>query len=268
MTVDLGFKGSIPELYDRLGVPMLFGPYAADLAERLRGLTSGRILETAAGTGIVTRTLLAALPASVTIVATDLSQAMLDHAASRTDSNRVTWQQADAQALPFPDGSFDVVVCQFGVMFFPDKVRGFAEAHRVLRPGGTFLFNVWDRIEANELADVAVRTVAGRFPHDPPTFMNRTPYGHHDVAVLERALRDAGFTACTTEPVERRTEAPDARAVATYICQGSPLRAEIEARDPDGIAPTTDAVAAAIAQRFGDGPVSGRSRAILVTAVR
>ncbi|MCC7282988.1 MAG: class I SAM-dependent methyltransferase [Acetobacteraceae bacterium] len=268
MAVDLGFKGSIPALFDRFGVPMLFAPYAGDLAARVGRLSEGRVLETAAGTGVVTRALLAALPEAVRIVATDLSQAMLDHAASTIASGRITWQQADAQALPFPDGSFDAVVCQFGVMFFPDKAKAFAEAYRVLRPGGSFLFSVWDRIEANELTDVAIRAVAARFPDDPPTFMNRTPHGHYDVAPLARGLRGAGFAAVASEPVERRTEAPDARAAATFICQGSPLSAEIEARDPAGVGPTTDAVAAALAARFGDGPVSGRSRAIVVTAIR
>jgi ubiquinone/menaquinone biosynthesis C-methylase UbiE len=268
MSVDSSFSGSIPSLYDRFGGPMLFAPYAADIATRLSALREGRVLETAAGTGIVMRALLSALPEPVRIVATDLSQPMLDHAALQVVSQRVTWQQADAQALPFPDAGFDAVVCQFGVMFFPDKPLGFAEAYRVLRPGGTFLFNVWDRIEENELAELAVRTVGAMFAGDPPTFMNRVPYGHHDVAVLEQALRAAGFSAVASEPVERRTAAPDARAVATFICQGTPLRAEIEARDPAGLDATTDAVAAAIADRFGNGPVNGRTRAIVVTATR
>ncbi|HXA72004.1 MAG TPA: class I SAM-dependent methyltransferase, partial [Stellaceae bacterium] len=141
--VDQTFAGSIPALYDRHLGPMLFEPYALDMAERVARLAPKRVLEIAAGTGIVTRALSQKLP-TVPIVATDLNQPMLDHAAARLSSERITWRQADAQALPFDDASFDVLVCQFGVMFFPDKAKAFSEARRVLAPGGRFLFNVWD----------------------------------------------------------------------------------------------------------------------------
>ena len=144
---DRVFQGSIPALYDQHLGPLLFVPYADDLASRLADMQHGRILETAAGTGMVTRALVSSLPGSVSIVATDLNQPMLDHASSQLPSTRVTWRQADAQHLPFLDGEFDAVVCQFGVMFFPDKPRAFSETYRVLKPGGRFLFNVWDRIE-------------------------------------------------------------------------------------------------------------------------
>ena len=145
----------------------------------------GRILETAAGTGMLTRALVSSLPESVSIVATDLNQPMLDHASSQLTSTRVNWRQADAQHLPFLDGEFDAVVCQFGVMFFPDKPRAFSEAYRVLKPVGRFLFNVWDRIEENEFADIVVKSVATLFPDNPPMFLARTPHGHYDSAALE-----------------------------------------------------------------------------------
>ena len=165
------FAGSIPENYERLLVPLIFEDYARDLAERVARVEPQDVLETAAGTGVVTRALASRLPANVRYVATDLNQPMLDHAAAKQpDENRVTWRQADALALPFEDQKFDVVVCQFGAMFFPDKVAAYREARRVLKPGGHLFFNVWDRISANEFADVVIEALAALFPQDPPRF--------------------------------------------------------------------------------------------------
>jgi SAM-dependent methyltransferase len=192
---DKVFAGSIPELYERYLVPMIFEPYAKDLAERLTTLPLRRVLEVAAGTGVVTRAIASALPASVAIVATDLNQPMLAHASALGTSRAVEWRQADALKLPFEDASFDAVVCQFGVMFFPDKAAAYAEARRVLRPGGTFLFNAWDRIEENEFADCVTNALGTIFPDDPPRFLARTPHGYHDRAVIARDVTRGGFTA-------------------------------------------------------------------------
>src|SRR3954468_16093937 len=268
LEADRVFQGSIPALYDQHLGPMIFAPYADDLASRLADLQHGRVLETAAGTGVVTRALVSALPAGIFIEATDLNQPMLDHASSQLPSARVTWRQADAQLLPFPDGMFDAVVCQFGVMFFPDKPRAFSEAYRVLKPAGRFLFNVWDRIEENEFADIVVKSVAHLFPDDPPLFLARTPHGHHDTAVLEVQLRAAGFGTVTSEAVTRESTAPSARSAAIGYCQGTPMRAEIEAHDPGRLAEATEVAATAIANRFGPGPVTGKIRAYVITAVR
>src|SRR6185436_10415604 len=145
--VDKIFTGSIPNVYETYLVPLIFEPYAVDLANRLRSRPLARVLEVAAGTGVVTRAMAAVLPERVSIVATDLNQSMIDHAATLLPGRVVDWRQADVMQLPFEDGAFDAVVCQFGVMFFPDKPRAFSEMRRVLRPGGALLFNVWDRIE-------------------------------------------------------------------------------------------------------------------------
>jgi SAM-dependent methyltransferase len=264
-STDRVFAGSVPELYDTHLVPLIFEPYAVDLARRLRERPVTRVLEIAAGTGVVTRALASALPANVPIVATDLNQAMLDRAAAVGTARAVEWRQADAMQLPFPDASFDVVVCQFGVMFFPDKVRAFAETRRVLRPGGAFVFNAWDRIEENELADEVLAALASVFPADPPRFMARTPHGYHDTGAIAADLAAAGFAASPAiETVAARSRAASARIPAVAYCQGTPWRNEIEARDASRLGEATDAAAEAIARRFGRGAIDAKIQAHVV----
>jgi len=264
--IDRRFTGSIPEQYDTWLVPLIFEPCADELARRVGALRTARILELAAGTGVATRALAAELPAATAIVATDLNQAMLDRAAAVGTSRPVEWRQADAMALPFDDRSFDAVVCQFGVMFFPDRPRAFAEARRVLRPGGTLLFSTWDRIEENEFADVVTTALEPLFPDDPPRFLARTPHGYHDREVIARDLAAGGFTpAPRIDTIVARSRAERARIPAVAYCEGTPLRNEIEARGPSRLAEATGAAEAAIAARFGAGPVDGKIQAHVVT---
>jgi len=265
---DTVFAGSVPELYDSCLVPLIFEPYAGDLARRIAALRPSRVLETAAGTGVVTRALARVLPEPVELVATDLNPPMLDRAAAVGTQRPVTWQQADALQLPFDDGSFDIVACQFGAMFFPDKARAFAEARRVLRPGGWFMFNVWDRIEENEFADAVTVALAGLFPADPPRFMARTPHGYSDRAAITNDLAQGGFgTAPRIETLAARSRASSAREPAIAYCQGTPLRNEITARG-GSLADATSACAALIAERFGNGPVDGKIQAHIVSVPR
>ncbi len=265
---DKVFAGSVPALYDRYLGPLIFEPYALDLAERLSKLAPKRILETAAGTGIVSRAMARRMPADSVILATDLSQPMLDHAVAQTSATNVTYRQADAQALPFDAGAFDAVVCQFGVMFFPDKVAAFAAARRALKPGGRYLFNLWDRIEDNDFAHVTIQSLAKLFPDKPPNFLARIPHGFHDKAVVERLLREAGFSRIEIETVAKSSRAPSPREPAIGYCQGTPLRGEIEAAGAGQLERATDAAAAAIAARFGQGPIEGKIQAIVVAASR
>ena len=265
---DKAFTGSIPVLYDRYLGPLIFEPYASDMAERVARLGPERILEIAAGTGIVTRALARKLP-EIRIVATDLNQAMLNHAAAvQSAAGAITWRQADAQALPFNEGEFDIVVCQFGVMFFPDKSTAYREARRVLRPGGHFVFSVWDRIEENEIADLVSRTVASLFPENPSGFLTRTPYGYHELAAIEATLKHSGFPEVRSETLAKRGRAASARDPAVGFCQGTPLRGEIEARDKIRLEEVTGRTTEAIIQRFGSGPIDSRIQAHVITATR
>jgi SAM-dependent methyltransferase len=261
------FSGSIPKFYDTLMVPLIFAGYATDMAALVAASSPGSVLETAAGSGVVTRALAPQLGANARYVVSDLNQPMLDYAATRLGSDsRIEWRQADALQLPFEDASFDVVCCQFGAMFFPDRVAGYAEARRVLRPGGRFVFSVWDRIEENAFADEVTHAVATVFPHDPPRFLARTPHGYHDIALIRADVGRAGFASMGIETHEKVSRAPSAREVATAYCQGTPLRGEIEARDAGLLQLATDRATEAIAGRHGEGAVAGKIQAHVIVA--
>ena len=261
---DQVFSGSIPELYDTLLVPLIFEPYAVDMAARAAACQPKRVLEVAAGTGAVTRALARALPATTEIVATDLNLPMLDRAAAVGTDRPVTWQQADAQQLPFADGSFDLVICQFGAMFFPDRPRAFAEARRVLTPGGKLLLSVWGRIEDNDFANVVTKALAKRFPENPPMFLARTPHGHYDPAPIQADARAGGFTADVMyDVVPARSRADTARGVAIAYCQGTPVRGELEAFGPDALTDATEVCTDALTAQFGAGPVDGKIQALM-----
>lgn len=263
---DKVFTGSIPKLYEQYLVPLIFEPYAADLANRLRARSLSRVLEIAAGTGVVTRALASVLAENVSILATDLNQAMLDQASAVGTKRSVEWRQADATQLPYADGTFDAIVCQFGVMFFPEKSKAFSEARRVLKPGGVFIFNVWDRITDNEFADTVTTALESVFPQDPPRFLARTPHGYHDHRIIERDLANGGFHAAPRiDTVAARSRATSPRNPAIAYCQGTPLRNEIEARDASRLEEATDIAAEAIAKRFGQGAVDGKIQAHIVT---
>lgn len=266
---DVRFHGSVAELYEQLMVPMIFEPYAQDIASRAVLLAPREVLETAAGTGAVTRALARALPADVSLTATDLNPPMIERAQRTGTSRLVHWQAADAMQLPFDDQRFDLVVCQFGAMFFPDKAQAYGEARRVLKPGGTFLFNVWDRIEENEIPCEVMQALASACPDDPPRFITRTPHGYFDLEQIARDLAAGGFDAEPRfETVTRISRAPSAEAAATAFCQGTPMRGEIEARPGLGLARATAAAADALRQRFGSGPIEGRIQAHVVAVRR
>lgn len=263
---DKVFSGSIARLYEAYLVPLIFEPYAADLANRLASRPLARVLEIAAGTGVVTRALASVLPEGVSIVATDLNQPMLDHAAAVGTRRPVEWRQADAMQLPFRDDVFDAVVCQFGVMFFPDRPKAFLEARRVLRSGGVLIFSTWDRIQENEFADTVTTALESMFPEDPPRFLPRTPHGYWDHLIIRQDLAAGGFAGSPRiTTVAARSRAASAWVPAIAYCHGTPLRNEIEARNASRLDEATDIAAEAVARQFGRGAVDARIQAHIVT---
>jgi len=266
VTAPAAFTGSVPVFYDRCLGPVLFEPYAADLAARLPEREGLRVLEIACGTGIVTRRLRAALPPSATLVATDLFDPMLDHARASVPDAGIEWRQADIQALPFEDGSFDVVVCQFGLMFLPDKVEGFGEVRRVLAEGGTLLANVWQSKSENPHTEVIEELLVRLYPEDPPGFLE-IPYGYHEPHRVLADMSAAGWAGAELEDVRIEGIGPSASEFALGWTKGSPLTNDLIARDAD-----LDAFASqlteVLAQLGGEAPLTVPLAAIVISATR
>jgi ubiquinone/menaquinone biosynthesis C-methylase UbiE len=263
------FAGSIPDIYDTFLVPLIFEPYAADLAGRVAALHPKTVLETAAGSGVVTRALAPLLAKDVCYVVSDLNQPMLDRAKRQQPADeRLAWRQADALDLPFKEEAFDVICCQFGVMFFPDKVEGYRSAHRTLREGGQFIFNVWDHIGENEFADSVTNSASEFFPDDPPLFLARIPHGYHDVETIDADLRAAGFEEIEIHTISHQSTAGTPRTPAVAYCQGTPLRNELEARDASLLDDVTDRAAEDIERKFGPGPVTGKIKGHVIIATK
>jgi SAM-dependent methyltransferase len=259
------FSASIADLYDAILGPFMFEPFARETAGRLAG-AGGEVLEIAAGTGILTRELDRVLGSAARITATDLNPPMLAVGAQKLSSSRVTWRPADALALPFADASFDAVVVQFGVMFYPDKVAGHVEARRVLRPGGRYVASVWDDLASNPVAQVVHEAAGACFPDDPPQFIARTPHGHHDAVRLLADMVAGGFADAAVETVTLAAGRLTAEELARGFCQGTPLRNEIVQRDEGRLGEVTAAVARALEARFGPGPIESPIQAHILTA--
>lgn len=262
---DHTFSADVARIYESTLVPLIFQGYAADLANRVRALAPAAVLEVACGTGVVTRALARALPACA-ITASDLNGAMVAHAESVGTERPVTWRQADVMHLPFDDLWFDTAVCQFGVMFFPDRIAAYREIRRVLKSGGTFLFNVWRGLEDNDFAAAVTEALTLRYPDDPPLFVARTPHGHGSTAEIAREITAAGFIDCLLDRRDDISRAADARSAAVAYCHGTPLRNEIESREPGGLEAATAAVSDALRQHYGSGPIEGRISAIVGSA--
>jgi ubiquinone/menaquinone biosynthesis C-methylase UbiE len=261
------FGGSIPENYDRYLGPSLFEPFANDAVARLDPGLHRNVLEIACGTGIVTRRLRDRLRAEARLVATDLNPAMLALAQHKFDlKDNVAWLEADAGALKFSDGSFDAVVCQFGVMFFPDKEKAMREACRVLAPGGVFLFNVWDSFEQNPVARTAHETIASFFDHDPPDFY-QTPFGFHDAHLIGELVRQAGFAEVEISIVKLPCQSRSAADFAIGLVRGTPVAGAIEERG-NNVGQIVQAVEKKIGEQFGVAPVETTMQALVCRARR
>jgi SAM-dependent methyltransferase len=261
------FVGSIPEKYDRYLGPLFFHEYAQVMAARLEVVAGMRVLETACGIGIVTERLAARLAGHGTLVASDLNAPMLGYAAAKLAGLDIGWKEADATKLPFEDGAFDAVVCQFGLMFFPDKSAGVREAFRVLKPGGRFLVSVWDRLEDNPVPRITHETVATFFPSDPPQFY-RIPFSPHDVTGVRGLLTGAGFEDVQDERVEGAGVSPSAADATKGLIEGNPIYQAIMERRPAALADIETAVAEKLVATLGDHPLRCPLRAIFFSARR
>ncbi|MGO7570711.1 class I SAM-dependent methyltransferase [Rhizobium ruizarguesonis] len=257
------FEEGVAEFYDSLLVPILFEPYASEMAIVAERLKPGSILEVAAGTGALTRALRVTLDPATEIVATDLSQAMIDVGAPSLTMSRTHWMHADAQNLPFASSMFDLVVCQFGVMFFPDKLKAYDEAKRVLRSGGRFLFTTWDSLPTNDFARCVDECLASLFPSNPPDFLRNLSYSYFDIASIKAQMSSAGFDAISCDRIEL-TSVAAAHDIAAAFCQGTPLREEIERRAPARISEIVDEVAERMESRYGVRPCGGMSAFVVV----
>lgn len=265
---NVAFVGSIPENYDRYLGPALFEPYAKDLVERINIPDGGSLLEVACGTGIVTRRLRDRLSPSVKIVATDLNEAMITYARQKFRSDENTeWKPADALDLPFGDESFNAVVCQFGLMFFPDKQQGVNEAFRVLKPNGQFIFSVWDDIEQVDLAKAAEIVIKQFFPENPPDFYD-IPFSFHEPENLRAVLSTAGFREIKIDVVPFTCVSASARDAAHGLIHGNPVISAINERDASKTPEIEAALAEKIAAQFGAAPVTARMQAIVCTGIK
>jgi SAM-dependent methyltransferase len=245
------WSDDMPDVYDRLMVPMTFAPFASDLARRVSVNRPRRVLEVAAGTGVVTKTLVG-LAGVAEVVATDLNPAMVE--TGRRNVPTATWEVADALALPFADAEFDTVVCQFGVMFFPDKVAGMTQARRVLAADGTFYASTWGRLDQHDVETAYMTAVRTVLPDDPPDFLTVVPHGYSDPDRFGDDARTAGFPDVTVETVTLRNGAVSARDAALGYCTGSPMRAGLEQRGD--VKTLTEAIADEMERILGTGLVS------------
>ncbi|GAQ50393.1 class I SAM-dependent methyltransferase [Streptomyces acidiscabies] len=253
----------MPDAYERHLVPVFFRPFAEDLAARAAALRPGRILELAAGTGALTSALLAALPGA-SVVATDLNEAMVGAGSVREP--RAVWRQADAQRLPFGDGEFDLVVCQFGVMFFPDRPAAYAEVRRVLAPRGRFLFNSWGPLASHGFGSAFQTALEESMPDGAPSFLADVPHGYADPAVVAADLTAAGLFPAGAEEVTLDGVAESAASVATGFLTGTPVSATVGVREDAQT--IQDAVTRRMTQRLGAGPVTAAMTATVYTAHR
>ena len=243
---------SMAAAYDRALVPAVFEPFAGRLAAQVAERRPEKVLEIAAGTGVLTRHLARLLPAA-TIVATDLNEAMVRFGAERVP--QAEWRAADAMSLPFDDGDFDVVVCQFGAMFFPDRIAGYAEARRVITADGALIFNVWAEVERHSYERAFVQALRRIFPDDPPTFLETVPHGYADRARIEADVRAAGFTDVAAETVEVSSDVTSVADLIVGYCEGTPVRGEIAARGD--LAELTPRIVAEVESILGPGPLTG-----------
>jgi SAM-dependent methyltransferase len=258
--------GTMLAIRDRYLAVSLLAPFADDMARRLSRISMGPLLETLADTGTLTQAIASAMSAGLTIIATDPSAEMIELASTKPGMARVNWQQADPAALPFPDATFGIVACHFGVVTLRDPVQAFVEARRVIKSGGRFVFSVPGPIRHNPVADCLQDAMDDLFPTDPPGFVGHILHGYSDNEVIDDDLTEAGFTDAIYTVVDLPYAVASALDAAVGYCLGTGLRSEIEVRAPGDTDRVTRAAASALAKRFGTGLIEASMRAHIISA--
>ncbi len=190
------FIGSVPENYERYLVSSIFGPWASDLVEVAALRPSDRVLDIACGTGIVARTAARRLGSGGTVVGLDLSAPMLEAArsAAANEGVSVEWREGSALKLPLPDAAFDVVFCQQGLQFFPDRPAALLEMHRVLAAGGRLVLSVWREIERSPGFAVLAEALTRHIGPEAGTLMTSGPFGLSNAEELRALIAAARFS--------------------------------------------------------------------------
>ena len=266
-TINISFSGAIPANYDEYLGPMFFEPYAIEVGKRIAALRPSSVLELACGTGRATKYLVDACAPGGKVTATDINPAMIDEARRKVPSDRVEWNTVDAMTLPYADSSFDALVCQFGIMFVPDRVQAYSEAHRVLKSGGTLLVSSWDGLEFNPIPQIAEKLLHEYFPNDTPQFYT-IPFAYNDKSVMRSELMQAGFSDITIERVNLEGTNRSVEAAAIGLLEGNPVNGEILARDPNALSVLKQRLGHDIAARFGQGEIVIPQQAWFMTARR
>lgn len=252
MASTVAFAGSVPANYEQYLGPILFEPYALDMMKRLPKASLNNVLEIACGTGRVTKHLLNTLTENGKLVATDLNPDMIEVAKQKVADNRIEWQVADALQLPFADNIFDAVICQYGVMFFPDKPKGFAEAYRVLKPGGIFLFNAWDNIEFNPAINILNNVLQEEFGEEAPNFLKEGPYSFYDQEQIKLLLKDACFKKNELEVVKVASSFSSINDLAKGFLEGSPLFSYLQEKDKDKREVVSEKIRQQLISKYGE----------------
>jgi ubiquinone/menaquinone biosynthesis C-methylase UbiE len=266
MFTPTAFAGSVPANYDQYLGPVLFEPYAIDLVSRINKASYKNVLELACGTGRVTKHLVSSLPAQGSLIATDLNKDMLNVAKNIIPGTHVKWMVVDAQELPFDENTFDHIICQFGVMFFPDKKKGFDEAYRVLQTNGRFLFNVWDSLEMNPRSAIIKQIMQEIMGDEAPDFLSKGPYSYYDKDIIEASLESAGFKNIKLEVVQKTAYYAFAEDLIKGFVDGSPLSAYLVQQSPSLQQKIKDRLKQVIVAEFGETRIISPMQAIVCSA--
>lgn len=267
MGTNIAFSGTIPETYDKYLGPLLFEPYAKDIIERIQKKKFFSVLELACGTGRVTQYLHKILPAEARIVATDLNPDMLKVAQNKITAKKIEWKQVDMQNIPFDDSAFDLVICQFGVMFVPEKEKAYSEVYRVLKKEGTFLFNTWNRLEVNKLTSSADEIINDFFKDNPVMFY-KIPFSYYNTDEIGKHLDNAGFKSVQLTLLETEGLSDSVSDATNGLVEGNPVLTAINEQDPKLLPVIKEKLSKALAEKFGDNPMRCRLHAIVGEAIK